>query len=320
MKINIIGWYGRGNCGDEAFKHAFDVLLPNHEKIFSTAAVPADLHILGGGDVIKPYYLDGISPETPLYIVGAGLGYEGDLDCLNGRNIKKALFRNPADVEMAKARGIDAAYIPDIVFSLSRPERLLPNKTEKKLAVVILNGAINPTAARKHKANETAYAEYFKWEMAESLSYLSEWYDFMFLPFSDDIYNRDDVIHCEVAARMAKPGRTQIMHFPHSPKVTLQTIADADLVIGMKFHSLIFSTIANVPFVNVGLSRKTGLFCKNNKLDNLSIEPFTFTKDRFEVAVKHAESLPEKALEDVAFVNRLQVNNVFDKFKDEFIK
>lgn len=312
-QTSIVGWYGRGNCGDEAFKDAFDILLPG-TKEFSTRQGPGTC-ILGGGDVIKEYYLNAI--EGDFFIVGCGLGYPSEAELLKGRRIRKAFFRNHSDVFLASAQGVNAHYIPDLVFALERPE-VVRTAGGKKKAVVILNDAINPTYAKRHKASEMAYTEYFKWEMAEALSYLTEWYDFTFVPFSEDNYNRDTKIHYDVISRMPRPSGIRVINNPRSPKATIELIAEADLVISMKFHGLVFSIIAGVPFVNVGLSRKTDLLCSDNGLSKLSLEPFSFTKDRFLDAVTHAERLDPEILKSLAAVKRMEVNATFAKFRTEF--
>src|ERR1700690_1777427 len=154
MKINILGWYNKGNCGDEAFKLAFKKIFPTEELRFCTPDETtwpgADIHILGGGDVIKPYYLDYIKNyrmQHPgvvkdFYIVGAGLGYESELDLLKDLRPKTMFLRNLEDVYLAQAKGFDAEYTPDLVFNLDAADythlpitKKFPNK--KTMAVFL---------------------------------------------------------------------------------------------------------------------------------------------------------------------------------------
>ena len=57
MKINIIGWYDRKNCGDESFKTVFNQIFNEHEIYYTSQGVKedCDYYILGGGDVVKSF-------------------------------------------------------------------------------------------------------------------------------------------------------------------------------------------------------------------------------------------------------------------------
>lgn len=321
MKTNIIGWYGQNNCGDEAFKDAFKILLPEDELIFSLEPVEADRYILGGGDVIKRLYLDKLSNKK-FCIVGAGLGYESEVELLLDRrqDIKWSLFRSGKDTSLVKDRGLPAAYIPDLVFALPQPLYVKRERPGKKQAVVVLNDAVNPTYGSREKLAEFAYAEYLKWEIADALSYLTEWYDFTFVPFSDYVYNTDTKIHQEVMQRMDRRGGSNIIKTTQTPTNTLELIAQADLVITMKFHGIIFSVIANTPFVNIGLSRKTHLFCEEEGLADLSMKPFSFTKDSFLEHVINAEKvLKTSRLTRIQESNRALLINRFDVFARDYL-
>src|SRR3712207_4761835 len=102
----ILGWYDKGNIGDEAFKDAFaeairDVDPGRGEPAFHVNEAPAGPKlILGGGDVIRPYYLDLIAPEQRIVPIGVGLGFESEIELLRGRDVPFALFRNRRDVEL----------------------------------------------------------------------------------------------------------------------------------------------------------------------------------------------------------------------------
>lgn len=304
--MHFIGWYGKNNCGDEAFKDAFRAIFPG-DHTFGDSEVPGATNVLGGGDVIKPYYLDKI--KGPFHIIGAGLGYESEIELLKSKPVQKVYLRNLKDVALAREHGLDAHYTPDIVFSLQPLYKDLP---EQKTALVILNDAINPRPGMS--SGDMAYAQYFKWEMAKSLNELSKYYHLVFLPFSKNRFNMDSKIHAEVLALMGET-EASVIEEPLRPMDALNLIADAHLVITMKFHGCIFSTIAGTPFVNVGLSRKTDLYCKEQHLSGCSIAPYTFTYDRFMEAIKVAESTHSDALFAIAEDKRKILDITFRDIK-----
>ena len=302
MSINIIGWYGRNNCGDEAFKIAFPFLLKTNDLKFSESEDLNCINILGGGDVIKPFYLNKIN--SPFYIIGAGLGYESEINLLKEKKVIKAFFRNRKDVELARGIGINAEYIPDIVFALPPPNK---QKNKKSLGVV-LNGAIIPGFNTRNPAN-VAYTEYFKWTIAECLDELSKYYDINFIPFSEDKHNRDVTMHYDVYGKM-KLNNANLIDKPLSPIETIQCIANFDLFVTMKFHGAIFSTIAGTPFINIGLSRKIQQFCIEESIDGLSIDPYSLTYEKFMGVVKVAEAVDSKNLTDIANEKRSILNQI----------
>lgn len=288
--MNILGWYGKSNCGDEAFKIAFRKLFPRAVLDFTCETTSgSNEYVLGGGDVIKPFYLDVLKDKT-FSILGAGLGYESEVELLKGKNLKHVFLRNHSDVALAQAAGIkQAAYCPDLVFALDAPQRTV-TVGPKKRAIVILSDAINPSAGNKDAA-KLANAEYFKWELANALSELSQWYDFTFVPFSGHQYDNDHRCALDIAARMSPlSNESSILAEAVSPRAAMGLIACADLVITMKYHGVIFSTVGGVPFVNIGVSRKTQEFCREAGIGRLSVPEYAFTKDRFFEAVKAAET------------------------------
>jgi polysaccharide pyruvyl transferase WcaK-like protein len=292
MKYNIIGWYSRANCGDEAFKLAFPKLLGTNDIKFSEYEDPDCINILGGGDVIKPFYLDRI--KGPFYIIGTGLGYESELQLLRGKQVLKAFFRNKRDAFLARMYNIDAEYAPDIVFALNHVEKKL---AAKKHATVILNGAILPSLATTDHAT-IAYAEYLKWTLSKALDDLAQYYELSFIPFSNDRFNRDAAIHYDIYGRMK--ATASALHKPPSPEETMRIIANSDLVVTMKFHGVVFSVLNGTPFVNIGLSRKSHQFCVEERLEKLSIDPYSFTYQKFMDAVKAAESTDSALLLAIA--------------------
>src|ERR1700750_486926 len=71
--IQILGWYNQRNVGDEAFKDVFRAAAhevdPAVTVSFHTQRLPSptpEKIILGGGDVIRPYYLHKIPEVDPV--------------------------------------------------------------------------------------------------------------------------------------------------------------------------------------------------------------------------------------------------------------
>lgn len=292
--ITIFGWYGRGNLGDEAFKSAFGSMFAGSEFRFisNNDEVPKDdILILGAGDVVKSFYLNKIQSDRPYYALGVGCAYPDDISLL-GKNCQGVYFRNQADFKAAQAMGMNAFLCPDIAFSL--PVQASPEKDpiaqvgKKKLAVILSNSVIQPGIS-SDQMGDVSYQEYMKWELAKALDYLSEFYHVNFIPLSHERFAYDIGMHYDVSSRMEKGMDQLIWDQPIDPYQALSGIKDYDLVITMKFHGMIFATMMGIPFVNVGLTRKTTMFCQDNGLSDLMIDPYSLTKDKLIDAVKRAE-------------------------------
>jgi polysaccharide pyruvyl transferase WcaK-like protein len=292
MKINFIGWYGRDNLGDEAFKLAHAQLFPGAERVYTVDVVDptADLLILGGGDVVKSFYLNKIPAGMPYYALGVGLGYDSEIELLKKKPPLQAYFRNHQDKNLALNHGIQAEYAPDLTFIIDAPKSRykLPNRVKKKSMAVILTDSINASHANE-KIKELSYAEYFKWELASSLDDLSEWYQIYFVLYSWDQYSNDLRMAMDIVARMST-HEAQIINRQFSIVESIDLMKKFDLVLSMKFHGLIFSTIAATPFVNIGMTKKTENYCLENRLDNLTVPPRTFTYNRLIHSIKEAEA------------------------------
>jgi hypothetical protein len=150
--IPILGWYNQKNVGDEAFKDVFrsasHEVDPAVTVSFHTQRLPSPTPakiILGGGDVIRPYYLQKIPPEVAVFPIGAGIGYESEIDLLRDVRIPFALFRNVGDVELARSKTINAEYSPDLTFFLNEPEPFPIEPGERKTLAVLLSDEISAT-------------------------------------------------------------------------------------------------------------------------------------------------------------------------------
>jgi polysaccharide pyruvyl transferase WcaK-like protein len=310
VNVSFVGWYGRSNCGDEAFKEAHRVVLPDAALAWfceeRLAANPDTRFVLGGGDVFLDYYLDCIPADANFWVYGVGIGgtREYDLVVAHKHRINGIWLRNRGDVEVLNGLGVQAHYTPDSVFNLRKqtlawvrpPRGLLPR------LYVILSNNLYQSAQREGLIGRLCYLEYFKHELASSLDWLAQFYQIILMPFSTDPNDFDPGFCADVYSLMHKFNRktngdpaVRFLGEAPSPMKALEMLHGADMVLTMKFHGLVFATLLGVPFVNIGLSRKNQMFCADNGLSHLSIEDYSFSKDRLLEKVKAAES-PEARL------------------------
>lgn len=295
--ISILGWYNQKNVGDEAFKDVFQAAVrevdPAVTVSFHAQRLPSpapDKIILGGGDVIRPYYFKKILPEVAVFPIGVGLGYESEIDLLKEINVPFALFRNLDDVRIAASKSLRAEYCPDITYFLNDPEPFPLEMKEGKTLGVLLSDEVSATFERRERINELQYYEYFKWELANIIDFLSEYYNVCFVAFSTLDSIDDHKVSLDVYRRMRARSRVSFVTRELSLGQALWLIRQFDLVISMKFHGIMFAVNQGVPFINIGETRKTQRFCAENGLSQLSIPRYSLERDRFLEVVKIAEA------------------------------
>jgi polysaccharide pyruvyl transferase WcaK-like protein len=297
--IPILGWYHQQNVGDEAFKDVFRAAIGEANRSvtvsfhtpFNTLRSPTpEKVILGGGDVVRPFYLQKIPPEVKIFPVGVGLGYPSEVELLKGARVPFALFRNRDDVELARANGITAEYMPDLTFFLNTPDPFSLELPNGKTLGVLLTDEISPTSERRDTSGEYAYYEYFKWELASILDVLAKYYNVVFVAFSTLDSINDHKVSLDIYQRMTARDQVSFVTQPLSLAEALWLIGQFDLVISMKFHGIMFAVNQGVPFINIAETRKTHRFCIENELARLSIPRYSLEKYRFLDVVKIAEA------------------------------
>jgi polysaccharide pyruvyl transferase WcaK-like protein len=300
--LGFVGWYGRHNAGDEAFKAVHDLLFPDIPRRWisrrSEAGDPAEtLYVLGGGDVFLDYYLDMIPEGAPFFAYGVGLASPRQYEAVaqQRERLLGIWVRNPGDAEALRALGVEAHYTPDIALLLGEavaarpPHPALAGRTRKRL-VFCPSGNADQTALQRGDLADHFYMNYFKIALARALDELSEFYDIVMLPLSHDYKDFDAGFVGQVHGLMKRPGRVIPITEELPPLDVARVIADCQLCVSMKFHGLVFAALAGVPFVNIGFTRKTAEFCADLGQPGLAIEPYAFTHDAMRRAVKLAEA------------------------------
>lgn len=304
--LTLLGWYHRHNSGDEAFKRVHAALFPDLDLEWvndSTPLAPRKrLWVLGAGDVLKDFYLKRVPGTDPFFVYGCGVAGEGEIDFLQ-RNRDRLLgvwLRNAGDAERIAALGLPCRYSPDIVFQLrgrlrDRPGEDPAGPLRRKRLVVLVSANAAQDAGRRGDLRRVFYYEYLKRELAHLCDYLSAFYDVVLYPLSTDRNDDDHLFALEVAREMSHPQRPLVLPGDDSLEDTVAMIRHAGLVLTMKFHGVVFAILSGVPFINIGLSRKTQLLCQESGLGELCVEPYSFCADRLKAKIKIAE-LPETRL------------------------
>jgi polysaccharide pyruvyl transferase WcaK-like protein len=299
-KVVCLGYFERGNAGDEAFKFAHEWMFGKENIEFAHGKLTEEFVagrpvFMGGGDMVAPFFLDWIPRGVPFSMLGVGLKYENSsLKAMadKGQDLQFSWFRNHIDVDMAQAAGFAADYCPDIVFALRNAQVALPNATQamltkigpnKPFAVVCLTDHFNSRFEFK-EAKHNAYLEYFKWELAAGLDKLAEQMPIVFLPLSVYLQHQDARLHADVASRMKLGHRTHQISGALHPFEAISLIRRSSQVVSMKLHGSIFGLMTERPCVNIGVGRKQLTLYAEAGLEDCSVHPGELSVRSFEAA------------------------------------
>jgi polysaccharide pyruvyl transferase WcaK-like protein len=324
MKIAIVGWYGKSNVGDEAFRDAMLDIFHGHTVSFVTPPrVPdsPDVVILGGGNVITPFYMD-VLPNCPRYALGVGLGYESEVELLEKYNFRHVIVRNVSDLPLLLQKlKCPVMATPDLAF-MYRPSPQFYRGTAKTIGV-LLTDYINPAIDRPvEEFGERAIN--FQKAIAKELDRLiEEQFEVVLLPCSTNGYGDDRRIALDVAAWM--------QHYPKvvmdsiSPQNMIDIIAGMTATICVRFHAHIFSMIAGVPFVSIPWSRKVRLLLSENNLTetigasfqgkNVDMSRFT---EVLETVIEHTDEYRGK-FQNLSANNRKRLEKVKQTVRQDWL-
>lgn len=271
-KISIVGWYGKNNVGDEAFKLVFRKFFENHDLEFVTPpqlCSSFDYLVLGGGAVASPFYLNTL-PQGKKLAIGIDLAYESEADLIASKEFRSVYVRTKTDCEILKNKVSFPVYaIPDLAFFIQPKQNTVfryKKHHDKKTVGVLVTDYVNPAIDRPHEIFGQRSWD-FKTKLAAELDLLcSQGYEVLLIPCSTGGYGDDRRINLDIAAFM-KNTPTNIME-TLGPQEMIDLISGCDFTICQRFHAHIFSIICGVPFVSIEFTRKVKILLEENGLNH----------------------------------------------------
>jgi len=142
LNIGVCGYYGMGNFGDELFLKTFKQIFHNHNVFPWSAFVDPnqiDAVIIGGGDLITPYYYNQyyfppLLENHPTWIYGVGVVDHYNEDTWPVEQIdrhrqrlskaKKVYLRDDNSARIFKKYNLhkEVKVAPDVVFAYEQPK------------------------------------------------------------------------------------------------------------------------------------------------------------------------------------------------------
>lgn len=275
-----LGYFGFKNTGDDAFVKVFEYL---HQRYYPYATIEfikptikpkfeASLTILGGGDVLTDFFLQ--HPMDNAVAIGVGIPY--DVFDVHVAQFKEVIIRNPQKIDSLRALNPRVTYYPDLCFLLSKvfSNLQIAARLPMTIGVSVLRTYYN-----------AAYPEIY-------LNYVqttADWIDlildrepvitFWLIPFgvNQNKPAENDVIACnDIMARARHSDSIRILKVDVENNVEhiYTFIKTLEFMVCARFHSHIFSTVCEVPFVSLTCGTKCiNYMHQSNLSDYLYILP-----------------------------------------------
>lgn len=291
--IHVLGWYDSKNIGDESYKITFPKLFPNNEFSFGEEVKGSpDTIILGGGDVLNPYFVDKLKyfPKAKKYAFSVNVREGDDLSMFD-----KVLARNITT---------KAPQCPDFAFILE------PNKTngrnivkeifEKYDADLYENLVILSLNSFLCVGDNLLARDYVTFEkLAFDLSVLMDTTNasFLLLPFGNGFPHNDRIANSFAYANTKFWKKNVLLFDKLTVQETLDVFSAANAAITTRLHAAIFSCVANVPFIDITHHSKNAMFMEFIGKSNWSIDFWHFDWFKTQMLINEFLEKPQLKLE-----------------------
>jgi polysaccharide pyruvyl transferase WcaK-like protein len=303
--ITFIGFYDKGNTGDQAYKEVLSSYFGPHTSFvdFEVNRIDGETYVIGCGDLINQYYLDMLPDNTRyyMYCVGAQNDYLINQVLSGARELNGIWVRNTRQVAMvSKLVRCKCEYVPDITFK-KKVHHTWTGKSNK--LTVIMNAHVI-----LHKETKELT------ELARVLDSADMEISFLPMCINDDV---NDVELAKKVASLMKSNNFKILG-QQTPDSVMKEVADSRMVVSMRLHGLIFSAMAGTPFVSLGAAPKLSYFCEDSTVPYASCKHPIRLKSAMKLVADREESISE-SLRIVSKANRILVEDSLEEVSKEWL-
>jgi hypothetical protein len=288
-RVLVLGFYDRKNTGDDQYKLTIPAFF-SHRYHFDFVSIDdavghADARmqdyafvICGGGDIINPYFMPKIKRVIaryagPTYAISVGIPYDADVHFLDA--FDHVVVRGKRDLLLANKfiGSKNVSYMPDVGFMLPAPHPQQPPQQPQQPPFAIHVGICLA------KPVLTAHGD-FAAALAGALCAFARGVGdgaavaFHFFMFN---YNSGNPVECDViASRQIQALMTSedgdvavILHddiMDDVPRMQ-QELSRMSLVIGMRYHSMVFSLALRVPLIACVSTKKAAQLVEDIGMD-----------------------------------------------------
>lgn len=287
VKALCLGWYGKGNCGDESYKTSIVKLFPNldidfTEKIDKNKINEYDAIILGGGNILEKPFLDELKKAEGMDIYAFSVGISDNIKIEDINIIKHIYIRDINSKKYLEDIGYDRLTLcPDAAFCLepepSRGEELVKNffkgrdLYENKVSIVINSYLIGN---RSELSRDFTNFQKFAIDLSSIIDETNA--SFIFLPFSTNDPKDDRVSNGWVASKCKYWKKNKVIYDELNNKDILDIISYTNTSINTRLHASIFSLLSGKPFIDITHHDKNKGFLNTIGAKDFSIDYWHF--------------------------------------------
>ncbi len=281
MKILITGYYNRNNYGDDMYQYTFPKIFKNQEITFidinklqqlKPKNDDFDLIILGGGDIMTPFFLtifnkwyyDNNLESIPCHSYSMGIPYLSILESGEMDIFDFFVCRNKADTKLLKKRYGDkhAVYLPDFVFieqitKLNRFTLLSHTKNSNSnpiVSIFLAKPCINDVILNK---------------LANFINKYDTKYNFIAYPLNTNKNNINENDYSQSIELHRKAPKLNIISDKLDFDKIIYLLKKSYFSICVRLHAHIFSIIAETPFISIYSTRKVRNLLDDFELNHL---------------------------------------------------
>lgn len=271
-RVLVLGFYDRGNLGDELYKIIFPLILKKEYSVEfkcmdDMQVIPSDVDIIicGGGDIINKYFMEKLklilgngSYCGPLYAVSVGIPFDEDRKYLN--MFDHVIVRSQYDYTLAcnEIGTHNVTFTPDIGFFA----KTIVDKTYSPRSFstrhINIGVCIATPVLLAYKGLHSQLLQLFKSVLGMNKDihlHLFPFNTFTFNQSECDIGSSNMFVHDIVEDYPQANGRCHV-HIIHDAITVIQRMKEMSFNICMRFHSVVFSLINNTPFITVFANKK----------------------------------------------------------------
>lgn len=296
-KIFVFGWYNHNNLGDEAFKKSFEYLWGDKVKFTFASKIPQNINeeygacFVGGGSFLDQEIKGLNTVSIPLGFIGVGV--HSYIHPTNIQALKKSkIIITRGDVPIEKYT--PATFIAsDLVFA--RDIEIKKNLPDNNVILIIGNEFLTP----KRNSPIWKYTS-FHWFLTEFSKLCDEWidqgYSIKFYPMCTGDKFDDRFFAAHIVSQMEK-HKNVFFHFETADEDELiKHISQSTLVVSMRFHGNIFSTILGKSFIGINSHDKMKTYFHTLRLNNF-LDYYGFTSAAFRECAANSKIEPSYLLE-----------------------
>lgn len=264
-KILVLGFYNRKNIGDDSYTLAFPKILGTTNISFvcvdDIEELPdnIDVVICGGGDVVNDYFMKKIQYLLKdflgrSYAVSVGIPYTDSINYLS--MFDHVFVRSKTDYNLtAEIIGEEnVTFINDAAFSIQVPpiKRIVTPFT--RIGICLAQPYFHNNIHKRLLINSFVKSLQNIYESNNNI-------EFHLVPFNQMTHSHhecDFIINDAIENKLQKRGIPVVNHSElNSPLKILSFFQrNLDMVIGMRYHSIVFSMLTNRRFIPIYVSQK----------------------------------------------------------------